>query len=90
MTGSLDEQMTGEAPDFSGSGCEIAGIAAYYTCLIASARSSLSPPDAAALVRRLRNEKIMVMRAAKDRHRMRRPNLRRARKPTSSPCPPRR
>lgn len=54
---------------------EIPGIRSYYTALIAAARSSLSPAEAQALVRRLRNEKLLAMRAAKDQRRMTRSRL---------------
>ncbi len=63
---------------------EIPGISAHYKALIAAARSSLAPAAAQALVRRLRNEKILATRAAKDRRRTRRLNRSR---PQKSPIP---
>jgi hypothetical protein len=60
-----------EASDFDS---ELPGIRAYFKSLIAAARSSLSGADAAALIRRLRAQKILAMRAAKDRRRAQRAN----------------
>jgi hypothetical protein len=79
LAGPLDELMPADTPDFYDSGSEIAAIAGYYAGLIAAARRSLRPADAAAVVRRLRDEKIMVTRAAKNRRR--RVMVRHARKP---------
>ncbi|MFY9640785.1 MAG: hypothetical protein WCD20_08345 [Rhodomicrobium sp.] len=47
--------------------CEISGIHGYYAALMAAARISLSPRDAAALIRNLKNQKIIAVRSAKDR-----------------------
>jgi len=55
-----------EAGDFDS---ELPGIGAYFNRLIAAARSSLSRADAAAGIRSLRTQKILAMRAAKDRRR---------------------
>lgn len=46
---------------------EVSGIHFYYASLIAAARNSLSPRDAAALIRNLKNQKSLAVRAAKDR-----------------------
>ncbi len=46
---------------------EVSGIHGYYAALMAAARNSLSPRDAAALIRNLKNQKILAVRAAKDR-----------------------
>jgi hypothetical protein len=55
---------------------------------MAAAHSSLSPADAAALVRRLRTEKILAVRAAKDRRCAARANQRIASKPALPPSMP--
>jgi hypothetical protein len=59
------------------SASELGAIRGYFNGLIAAARSSLSPSDAAAVIRSLRTQKILAMRAAKDRHRATRSNQRR-------------
>ena len=64
-----------EASDFDS---ELPGIHAYFNSLIAAARSSLSRADAASVIRSLRIQKILAMRAAKDRHRAARANRRSA------------
>ena len=46
---------------------ELAGIYGYYAGLIAAARNSLNPADAAAAVRSLQIQKILAVRAALDR-----------------------
>jgi len=46
---------------------ELPAIRAYLNSLIAAARSSLSRADAASVIRSLRTQKILAMRAAKDR-----------------------
>jgi hypothetical protein len=69
-----------DAPD-----CEVSGIRAFYAALIAAARSSLPRAAAAALVQRLRTEKIMATRAAKDRLHARRANQHNIRKLTHAP-----
>jgi hypothetical protein len=48
---------------------EVSGLHGYYAALMAAARISLSPRDAAALIRNLKNQKIIAIRAAKDRRR---------------------
>ena len=48
-------------------GGELASIHAYYATLIAGARGSLRPGDAAAMVRRLRAEKGAAIRAVRSR-----------------------
>jgi hypothetical protein len=63
---------------------DISGIRAVYTALIAAARSSLSPADAGAFVRRLRDEKVMVMRTAKDRKKASRANRRKPGQPIAT------
>jgi hypothetical protein len=81
------EYTAGQGTELCDTDSEFAGLAGYYAGLIAAARSSLPPGEAAALVRRLRNEKIMVMRAAKDRRRMRHAMLRHTRKPAHAHHP---
>ena len=46
---------------------EASGIHGYYAALMAAARITLSPRDAAALIRNLKNQKIIAVRAANDR-----------------------
>jgi len=65
---------------------ELPGIRAYFAALIAAARRSLSRADAAALIRRLRTQKILAMRAAKDRRRAARANRRNTCKPANPPA----
>jgi hypothetical protein len=48
-------------------GDEISGIHLYYAGLIAAVRGSMKGSDAKAMIRRLRNEKISAVRAAKAR-----------------------
>ncbi len=64
---------------------EIAGLRAFYTFLIAAARHSLTPIIAAGLIRRLRTERTIAIRAAKDRRHSRRHNLRQARNAAGPP-----
>jgi len=66
---------------------EISGICGYYAALIAAARNSLSPRDAAALIRNLKNQKIIAVRAAKDRRHGARANRQKFRptRPTFAP-----
>lgn len=73
-----------DAPDIPIDQSEIPGISAFYKALIAAARSSLSPTIAGAFIRRLRNEKMLAMRAAKDRRRAARANCRAPQRPS---CP---
>jgi len=51
------------------SASELSGIGAYFNALIAAARTSLSRADAAAVIRSLHTQKILAMRAVKDRRR---------------------
>ncbi len=64
---------------------ELPGIHGYYAGLMAAARSSLSPAEAAAMIRRLRTEKILAVRAAKERRCTARANQRKPSKPTAAP-----
>jgi hypothetical protein len=66
-------------------GSELSNICAYYKTLIAAARGSLSATDAAAVIRRLQDEKTRALRNATDRHHAARENQHRARKPASTP-----
>jgi hypothetical protein len=68
----------GEAALDSGdSASELANIRGYFDGLIAAARSSLSGAEATAVIGRLRIQKILAMRAVKDRRRAARSNQRR-------------
>jgi hypothetical protein len=67
------------ATDIGDSTSELGGIRAYFNALIVAARSSLSRADAAAVIRSLRTQKILAMRAAKDRQRPAGANQRNAR-----------
>jgi hypothetical protein len=42
---------------------ELASVSSYYASRIAAARSSLNPADAAAVIRNLKNEEALAMRA---------------------------
>ena len=67
---------------------ELPGIHAYFNSLITAARNSLSWADAAAVIRSLRTQKILAMRAAKDRRRAAQANRRSTQQPThTSSCP---
>ncbi|MGO9172218.1 MAG: hypothetical protein ACLP7P_09665 [Rhodomicrobium sp.] len=66
---------------------EVSGLHGYYAALMAAARSSLSPRDAAALIRNLKNQKIIAVRAAKDRRHATRANRQKFR-PTRPPFAP--
>jgi hypothetical protein len=72
LTGPFVHSEAGEqgkaAADMPSLESELAGIHAYYQALIGAARKWLSPDDAAALVRRLQDEQMLVLRNAKDRH----------------------
>ncbi len=57
--------MSGEQADAGAGGFEIAALLAHCACLIAAAKSSLPPLIAEALIRRLRDEKTLGLRAAK-------------------------
>jgi hypothetical protein len=71
----------------TGVGAEIAGIHGYYGALIAAARSTLSPRDAAAVVRNLTSQKIAAVREAKNRRKaLRAANRARARMIVSKPA----
>ena len=60
------------------SGGEISAIGGYYAGLIAAARATLRPHEAAALVRNLLSQKAQAVRAAQDRMHAARTNLRNA------------
>ncbi len=77
-----------DAADIPIDDTEISAIQIFYKGLIAAARSSLAPPIAAAFVRRLRDEKIMVMRAAQDRLRAARANRQKPKRPAHSAATP--
>jgi len=62
----------------AGSGGEISAIGGYYAALIAAARATLRPHEAVAMVRNLMSQKVQAIRAAQDRMRVARANLRNA------------
>lgn len=63
----LDEAGAGGEFIADDAGGELASTHAYYATLIAGARGSLRPGEAAAMVRRLRAEKGAAIRAARSR-----------------------
>jgi hypothetical protein len=91
--GGLSGQVAAAA-DLAGPDSELSNIRTYYKGLIAAARTSLSPAEAAAAVRRLLDEEIVAVRAAnarrvarsKDRH-IARANQRDVRRPTHQGAP---
>ncbi len=60
--------------DIGDSASELGGIQAYFNGLIAAARNGLSRAEAATVIRSLRSQKILAMRAARDRRRATRAN----------------
>jgi hypothetical protein len=74
--------LAGESP---ATDSELPGIHAYYAALMAAVRGTLSPRDAAVLIRNLKNQKILAVRAAKNRRHAMRANQRRPNRPAAAP-----
>jgi hypothetical protein len=71
------EAQSAASTESGDSASELGAIRGYFNGLIAAARNALSPAEAAAVIRSLRNQKILAMRAARDRRRAARANQRR-------------
>ncbi len=68
-------------------GGELSGIHGYYAALIAAARATMRPGQAAAAIRDLRNQKTLAIRFAKDRKHAERANRPKPHRPSAAAPP---